>query len=170
MSIKISQVFEGLVSQQLPALRGLLIKARKFSTASEIDEFALLQTRLSEDMHPLIWQIQTACELILRGRDRLTNQEPSNLSFEQDDFETLIQRVESIESELSNLDSITLNLSADREFELPVGPDMLLTLSGRDYVLKFMLPNVYFHLTTTYAILRMKGVEIGKRDFMGPIL
>jgi len=170
MSIEISQVFDGLVSQQLPALKGLLIKAKAFTSANEYDDSALLQTRLSEDMHPLKWQIQTACELILRGRDRLTNHQPTNLNFEQDDFDALIQRVASIETELSTLDKNTLNLSADREFELPVGPDMVLTLSGRDYVLKFMLPNVYFHLTTTYAILRMKGVEIGKRDFMGPIL
>lgn len=168
MTITVSEVFNGLVSQQLPALVNILTKAKDFAKESGTSDANLLATRLHEDMHPLSWQLQTTVELIQRGADRLTNQDPSNLVLDENNFDDLISRIENITSEFAKLDSAALDQSANVEFKIPVGPEAHLTLTGRDYVLKFLLPNFYFHLTTTYDLLRMKGVPVGKRDYMGP--
>ncbi|GAA6136934.1 DUF1993 domain-containing protein [Arenicella sp. 4NH20-0111] len=168
MTIAVSDVFSGLITQQLAALISILGKANDYAKENNLTDKDLLATRLHEDMHPLSWQIQTSVELIQRGISRLTNQEPVNLVLDEPSFDKLILRIQSIKNELSNLNSTALNESADVVFEIPVGPDASLPLKGKDYVLKFMLPNVYFHLTTTYDLLRMKGVPVGKRDFMGP--
>ncbi|HVC38070.1 MAG TPA: DUF1993 family protein, partial [Gammaproteobacteria bacterium] len=56
--------------------------------------------------------------------------------------------------------------SEDKTISIPMR-DRTLTLKGMPYLLEYALPNLYFHVTTTYAILRHNGVEIGKRDFLG---
>ena len=168
MSLNISDIFTGLASQQIPALITILSKAREFAKETGISDKELLATRLHEEMHPLSWQLQTTVELILRGASRLVKQEPASLVLDEDSFDALIERITNIQIGLSNLDNAALNRSVDEIFDIPVGPDASLSLSGQDYVLKFLLPNVYFHLTTSYALLRMKGVDVGKRDFMGP--
>ena len=57
--------------------------------------------------------------------------------------------------------------AAERKIALPWKPGMV--LGGEDYLLQIIIPNVYFHLTTAYAILRANGVDIGKQDFLGPV-
>jgi hypothetical protein len=168
MSINISDIFTGLASQQIPALITILSKAKEFAQESGIADEELLATRLHDEMHPLSWQLQTTVELVQRGASRLLKQEPASLVLEEDNFEALIARITNIQSELLNLDNTVLNQSVNETFEIPVGPEASLSLTGQDYVLKFLLPNVYFHLTTSYALLRMRGVAVGKRDFMGP--
>lgn len=168
MSIKLSDIFDGLISQQIPALITILTKANSYAQQSDIADKELLSKRLHDDMHPLSWQLQTTVELIQRGLSRLLRQEPASLSLDEDNFDELIERIESIRDELANIDSTSLDKVADQMFEIPVGPDAVLSLTGQDYVLKFLLPNVYFHLTTSYDLLRTQGVPLGKRDFMGP--
>ena len=168
MSIEISDIFSGLASQQIPALISILSKANEHAKETGMTDKVMLAKRLHQDMHPLSWQLQTTVELIKRGASRLLKQEPANLVLDEDNFEALIGRITSIQNELSNLDTATLDQAADQTFEIPVGPDASLSLTGQDYVLKFLLPNVYFHLTTAYDLLRMQGVPVGKRDFMGP--
>ncbi len=168
MSIKLSDVFGGLTSQQLPALRTILAKAKAYADESGTEHKTLLAARLHDDMHPLSWQLQTTVELVSRGIDRMLNKEPVNLVLDEDNFDALITRIEGINAELSTLDQAALNQAAETVFEIPIGPDASLSLTGDDYVLKFLLPNVYFHLTTSYDILRMQGVPVGKRDYMGP--
>ena len=170
MSIKISDIFKGLTEQQLPALVTILTKAKDYAVESGIDDKSLLDTRLYEDMHPLSWQIQTTLELLLRGSARISGGEPEGLELQENDFAGLINRVEAIKLELEELDGATLDKNAQTVFKLPIGPEAFLELSGNDYVIKFLLPNVYFHLTTTYDLLRMKGVPLGKRDYVGPII
>jgi len=168
MSIKVSDVFSGLTSQQLPALLTILSKAKAYADELGINHNVMLATRLHEDMHPLSWQLQTTVELVARGLDRLLKNEPRNLVLDEDNFDALISRIEGMIAELSDLDQQALDQSADTMFEIPVGPETTLSLTGGDYVLKFLLPNVYFHLTTSYDLLRMQGVPVGKRDYMGP--
>jgi len=167
--MQISHVFDGLTSQQLSALINILNAAKKFAEESNTDHKQLLAARLYEDMHPLSWQLQTTVELIVRAADRLTMQEPTSLVLEEDNFDELIARVEQIKDTLLELDKAALDQSVDTVIEIPVGPEASLSLTGQDYVLKFLLPNVYFHLTTAYDLLRMQGVPLGKRDYMGPI-
>ena len=169
MNIKISEVFAGLSAQQLTALINILNKADEYSNETGTAQGELLDARLYEDMHPLSWQIQTSLELLARGGARLAGKEPGSVTLEERTFLQIVPRVEEVQSQLALLDSAALDQSGDKIVEIPVGPDATLKLSGNDYLLKFLLPNVYFHLSTTYDILRMSGVPLGKRDFLGPI-
>lgn len=169
MSIQISQVFQGLAQQQFPALLGILRKAQEYAAEQGVSEAELLQTRLIEDMHPLIWQIQTTVELCSRGAARLLGNEVKNVELSDGSIAEVIKQIKQLHESLLTLDTAGLDASSDKTFEIPIGPDAQLTLSGRDYVLKFLLPNVYFHLTTTYALLRQRGVDLGKRDFLGAV-
>lgn len=168
MSIQISQVFDGLVSQQILALIGILKKGQEHAKSKGIDDQELIGARLTEDMHPLLWQVQTALELITRGAERLMVSDLHSLELNETNFDALIARVESVHASLKDLNAAKLDASSDMVFVIPIGPEAKLTLTGRDYVLKFLLPNVYFHITTAYALLRMNGVDVGKRDYMGP--
>jgi len=120
-------------------------------------------------MHPLMWQFQTSLELSLRGLARLSGTEPPEVSLEGLDFDGIIDKVNEVKSILDKRDSEVLNQSEEKVFEIPAGPDTTISLSGKDYLLKFLLPNFYFHMTTAYALLRMRGVPLGKRDFLGPV-
>ena len=62
-----------------------------------------------------------------------------------------------------------IDAAVDREITFPLGPTNKGQMKGGDYLNHFVLPNVYFHCTAAYAILRQCGVEIGKPDFLGPI-
>ncbi|MFT5571967.1 MAG: hypothetical protein ACI9FR_000888 [Cryomorphaceae bacterium] len=166
--MSISEIFDGLIKQQIPALLTILEKGQQFAAEQSVDEADLLQARLADDMQPMLWQVQTTLELIARGANRLCHQELTSLSFEQNNLSDLINEVKLILSSLETMDREALNKSADTTYEIPVGPEATLSLTGQEYVLKFLLPNVYFHLTTTYALLRMKGLQLGKRDYMGP--
>jgi hypothetical protein len=169
MTIKISEIFRGLDTQQLAALIIILNKAGEYAKKSGTDQGELLDACLTEDMHPLSWQIQTALELLVRGGARLVGLEPGSVSLEEREFSKLVPRVKEIQSQLKQMDSTILDQIGDKIFEIPAGPDTTISLSGNDYVLKFLLPNFYFHLSTAYDILRMRGVPLGKRDFLGPI-
>lgn len=169
MTIKISEVFHGLNTQQLAALINILNKAGEHAKETGSDQGELLDARLTEDMHPLSWQIQTALELLVRGGARLVGLEPGSVLLEEREFSKLVLRVKEIQAQLTQMDSNILDQIGDKIFEIPAGPDTTISLSGNDYVLKFLLPNFYFHLSTAYDILRMRGVPLGKRDFLGPI-
>jgi len=167
MRIEISTIFTGIKAQQLPALIGILSKAKDYAEQANIDQAELLATRLTEDMHPLQWQIQATLQLALRGTMRLAGQEPEDLTIDENGFDAIIARVEQVLAQMEKFSDDVLNQHAIDVFEVPVGPDITMPMTGQEYALKFVLPNFYFHLTTSYNILRMKGVPLGKRDFLG---
>ena len=59
-----------------------------------------------------------------------------------------------------------LDGTEDKEITFPAGPGKTRTLSGQDYLTGWMLPNMYFHITTAYSILRHNGVDVGKIDYL----
>jgi len=167
MSIKIVDVANGLRSQQLSALKTILVRARDYSNESGVEATSLLETRLYPDMHPLSWQIQTVAELIQRGIARLRGEEPQALVLDENNFDALISRLETIQADLMDIDLSELDKAASKTIEFKAGPDNTLSFSSEDYVVKFLLPNIFFHLTTTYDLLRMSGVPLTKGDYMG---
>ncbi|MEM7360168.1 MAG: DUF1993 domain-containing protein [Pseudomonadota bacterium] len=169
MSIKISSVYNGILTQQFPALVTILKEAQAHAAEQGVSEQSLLDARLRDDMHPLLWQFQAVLDLAVRGSARLTGQEPPSFELDETNFADLISRIESVADELAGFDEAALDASSDKQFEIPMGPEASITLSGQDYILKFLLPNFYFHMTTAYAILRKEGVQLGKLHFLGPV-
>jgi len=90
-----------------------------------------------------------------------------NLPMEGDTFDALIKRVADCAAKVAAADDATIDGNAGMKISMPVGPEQTMELDGQTYVLSFFLPNLFFHITTAYNLLRMQGVAVGKRDYMG---
>ena len=95
--------------------------------------------------------------------------EPPKFDDNETTIEQLKARLQKTAEFLKTLDTKKIDASVDREITFPLGPVNKGQMKGDDYLNHFVLPNVYFHLTAAYAILRHCGVEIGKEDFLGAI-
>ncbi|WP_164117794.1 DUF1993 domain-containing protein [Sphingorhabdus sp. Alg239-R122] len=169
MSISISTIYKATTAQALGGLTGILAKARDHVNAAGAAEDDYLQSRIIEDMHPMIWQAQMISEFAVRGGARLSGKQTEDMvdiPFEESSFDDLIARVQTCLAMVMAYDDAVLDGAGDTEITMPIGPDQELTLTGQSYLLSFYLPNLFFHVTTAYDLLRGKGVEIGKRDFL----
>jgi hypothetical protein len=153
----------------LNALSGVLDKAQAHATAKKIDASVLLNSRLCPDMFALTRQVQIATDLAKNGASRLAGVEPPRYEDNETTIDQLKARLAKTVAYLKTLDTKKIDASADREINFPLGPTNKGQMKGDDYLNHFVLPNVYFHLTAAYAILRHCGVEIGKSDFLGAI-
>jgi hypothetical protein len=150
----------------LSNLVGILEKGAAHAAAKSIEPSVLINTRLYPDMFPLSRQVQIASDVARRGIARLASQEAPALEDNETTFPELIARLRTTVSYLETFKPEQIDGTEAKEILLPVGQETF-TFSGMSYLLGFILPNVYFHVTTAYDILRHCGVEIGKRDFLG---
>ena len=149
----------------LTQLNACLDKAAGFADAKKVEFTVLLNTRLIADQLPFLRQIQIACDTAKFGASRLTGKEaPTN-----DDKEaTLAEAKARIESTISYLHTFKpedFKGAEERKVTTPRWEGKWLT--GLEYAQHHVLPNLYFHVTTAYAILRANGVDIGKKDYLG---
>jgi hypothetical protein len=154
-------------SRMLTNLQTWLDKAEVHAQAKKFDPAVLLSARLAPDQLPLIRQIQIACDAAKNGTARLTaKQAPSFPDTEQ----TLAEIRARIEATLAFLATLTADdfTGADaRKFPIPNRGGKLAL--GRDHLFEQVIPNFYFHVTTSYAILRHNGVDLGKADYLGAL-
>jgi uncharacterized protein len=154
------------LARSLSNLSGILAKAAAHAEAKGIDPAVLLQARLYPDMFPLVRQVQIATDIARRGLARLAGVESTAMEDNEASLEALISRIETTVASLEGFLPEQLNGTETKPIELPIRSETL-HFSGQSFLLFFVLPNVYFHVTTAYAILRHNGVELGKRDFLG---
>ena len=169
MSFSMSQATIPALTIGLDALSGVLDKAQAFATAKKIDPSVLLNSRLAPDMFALTRQVQVATDLAKNGASRLAGVEPPRYEDNETTLDQLKARLAKTVAYLKSLDAKQIDGAADRQITFPLGPTNKGHMKGDDYLNHFVLPNVYFHLTAAYAILRHLGVEIGKQDFLGAI-
>jgi hypothetical protein len=169
MPFSMSQATLPALEIGLNALSGVLDKAAAFAAAKKIDPSVLLNTRLAPDMFPLARQVQIATDLAKNGASRLAGVEPPRYEDTETTIEQLKDRIAKTLAHLKTLDPKKIDAAGQRELTFPLGPVNKGQMKADDYLNHFMLPNVYFHLTAAYAILRHCGVEIGKQDFLGAI-
>jgi hypothetical protein len=169
MSFSMSQACLPGLQMGLNALSAVLDKAEAFATAKRIDPSVLLNTRLAPDMFPLVRQVQVATDLAKNGAARLAGVEPPRYEDNEKTIGELKARVAKTVAFFKTLDTKQIDGAADREIRFPLGPSNKGEMRGDDYLNHFVLPNVYFHLTAAYAILRHCGVSLGKEDFLGAI-
>ncbi|MPZ38079.1 MAG: DUF1993 family protein [Rhizobiales bacterium] len=153
----------------LNALSKVLDKAETFAASKKIDPSVLLNTRLAPDMFSLVQQVQVATDLAKNGAARLAGVEPPRYEDTETTIPQLKARIAKTVAYLKTLDQKQIDAAVDREIVFPLGPANKGQMTGGDYLNHFLLPNVYFHLTVAYAILRHCGVELGKPDFLGEI-
>src|SRR5258708_824164 len=169
MSFSMSQASLPALEIGLNALSGVLDKAQAFAAAKKIDASVLLNSRLAPHMFSLTRQVQLATDLAKNRASRPAGVEPPRYEDSETTIDQLKARLAKTVAHLKSLDSKKIDASGDREITFPLGPTNKGHMKGDDYLNHFVLPNVYFHLTAAYAILRHCGVDIGKTDFLGAI-
>lgn len=170
MTTALSHILKGSTAQAFRGLTTVLSKAKATAEAAGTADEAYLGARLFPDMNDLKWQVQMITEFAVRGAARMTGTAPDKLPdipMEGESFDALIQRVSECAAKVAAADDATIDGNAGMEISMPVGPEQTIDLDGQTYVLSFFLPNLFFHVTTAYNLLRMQGVAIGKRDYMG---
>ena len=166
MAITIYDQLVPVFSQMLSALDKVLTKAETDAAARKIDLEVLANGRLAPDMLPLTRQIQIMTDQVKGGASRLAGVEPPKWADEEKTFADLHARVAKTLEHLQAFKPEQFDGAETRAIELKF-PNATLNFTGKEYLLKFVVPNFYFHYTTAYAILRHNGVPIGKRDFLG---
>ncbi len=162
-------MYEASVPQLMRSLNNLIAILEKGAThaeAKKIDPAVLLNSRLYPDMLPLAKQVQIASDIARRGVARLAGLDAPKIEDNETTFAELIARLQQVNAYLREFTAAQIDGAEARAITLPVGKETM-NFEGLPYLLYFILPNVYFHVTTAYAILRHSGVEIGKKDYLG---
>lgn len=156
----------GSAIRGLTNLDAILDKAAAFAEARKIDPSVLLNARLAPDMFPLTRQVQIACDMTKGAAARLTGSEVPSYPDTEATIAELKARIAKTLAFVNGFDASKYAGSEDRDIVLKTRAGEL-NFKGLDYLRDYVLPNLYFHVTMTYAILRHNGVEIGKNDFLG---
>ncbi len=165
MTISMFAVVSSLV-RSMQNLVHILEKGAAHSEAKQIDQSIFLQSRLYPDMFPLVKQVQIVSDVSRRGVARLAGVEAPAMEDKETTFAELIDRIKRTIVFIESLTPEQINGTEEKEITMTMR-DMTLKFSGINYLLGFVVPNVYFHITTAYDILRHNGVELGKIDFLG---
>ena len=166
MPLSMYQASVPVLIRALTALQGVLEKGKAHATAKGTDEANYVAMRLIPDMLPLSAQVGIACDIAKRGTARLAGVEPPVHSDDMASFDDLKARCQLTIEYLKTFTPDQIDGTEEKEviLQTPMG-DMKFT--GKDYVFGFMIANVHFHSTMTYALLRGAGVEIGKANYLG---
>ena len=157
-----------LFVRQLTNLSAILAKAEAHCTAAGVDPRDLLDTRLAPDMLPFPRQVQIASDAAKGAVARLSQVENPGFADTESTFAELRQRIAKTLDFVNAAEPRAFEGSELREVVIQAGQNEL-RFSGQDFLLHFALPNFFFHVTTAYAILRSKGVPLGKVDYLrGP--
>jgi uncharacterized protein len=166
MSLSMYDASVPVFARALRNLDQVLAKGEAHARERGVEPGVLLQTRLIFDMLPLVRQVQIACDMATRGAARLAGVEPASFEDNETSFDQLHERVARA---IAYIEGFTpeqfvgsetravsfMSRKGERRFE------------GQAYLFDFVLPNLYFHATTAYDLLRQSGVAIGKADFLG---
>jgi len=166
MTISMYQASIPVLIRTLNNLVTILEKGAKYAETKKIDPSVLINSRLSPDMFPLSKQVQIASDIANRGAARLAEVEAPKFEDNENTFPQLIDRIQKTISYLNTFKPEQIDGSEEKTVTLQMR-DNTLSFQGMPYLLYFVLPNVYFHVTTAYDILRHCGVEVGKQDFLG---
>lgn len=151
----------------LSNLAAILKKGEEYADAKKVEHQVLLNSRLFVDMYPLTRQVQIATDMSKGAGARLAAIEIPKYEDNETSFAELQARIAKTIAFLDAINPEQLEGAEAREITMTIRKADL-KFNGQDYLLKWVLPNVYFHVTTAYNILRHNGVELGKQDFLGP--
>jgi hypothetical protein len=168
MSISLYDVSIPIFTLSLNNLAAILDKAETYAGAKKVDAKVLPQARLIADMLPLSAQIQIACDTAKGAAARLAGIAVPKHEDTEATITELKARVGKTLDFIKTIKPAQLQGAETREIVLEF-PSNTLKFTGVNYLTNFVLPNFFFHVTMAYALLRKNGVDLGKRDFLGPI-
>jgi len=168
MTISMHSASVPIFARMLGNLLTWLDKAEAHATARKFDPSVYLSSRLAPDMLPFTNQIQIACDAVKFGVARLSGVEAPKFADDEASLADLRTRVRKTIDFIQSVPAAQIDGTEDKDVVVP-RRDGSMTLKGEAYLKNFVLPNFFFHVTTTYALLRLNGVELGKADFLGPM-
>ncbi len=168
MTISMHSASVPIFARMLGNLLTWLDKAEAHAIARKFDPSVYLASRLAPDMLPFTNQIQIACDAVKFGVARLSGVEAPKFADDEASFADLRTRVRKTIDFIQSVPAAQIDGTEDKDVVVP-RRDGSMTLKGEAYLKNFVLPNFFFHVTTTYSLLRHNGVELGKGAFLGPM-
>jgi hypothetical protein len=167
MTISMYQASVPPFIRALNNLAAILEKGAAHAQARKIDETVLLNSRLYPDMFPLSRQVQIVTDTARSGAGRLAGVDFPSYEDKEATFQDLVQRVRNTVAYLESLKPPQIDGGEEKTISWQTRSSSK-SMPGLPYLMSHLLPNIHFHVTTAYAILRHNGVELGKKDFLGP--
>jgi uncharacterized protein len=168
MKISVQSQSIDIFTHALGNLSAILEKGAVYAAAKKFDSNVLVGSRLAPDMLPLSRQVQIACDISKNSSARLAGIDPPRFEDNEKTIEELRARIAKTIDYLKSIPAGAFEGAEDRDIKVPAG-ERTLEFKGLAYLQSWALPNVFFHVTTAYNILRHNGVEIGKRDYLGSL-
>jgi hypothetical protein len=166
MSISMYQASVPVFLRNLDILSTLLAKAAAHAEENKIDPSVFINARLAPDMFPLSAQIQSASDAAKSGSARLAGVPVPSFADTETTFDELQARIEKTKAFLQTLTAAQIDGTEEKTITVKMRANEV-SWAGQSYLLTFVLPNFFFHVTTAYDILRHNGVKVGKRDYLG---
>lgn len=152
--------------RNLDNLKHILQQGEAYAEQKKVAPEVLLNSRLAVDMYPLSRQVQLVSDMSKGVGARLAGVEMPQYEDNETSFDMLYARIDKTVAFLSHIQPAQLEGAENKEVVLTIRK-VDLTFTGLDYLQKWAMPNVYFHTTTAYNILRHSGVPLGKTDYLG---
>jgi hypothetical protein len=154
-------------TESLKTVEVWLDKAERQAAARKFDIGVLMADRLAPDMKDFVYQVQSACDYVKGAAAWLSGQTPPRHEDNERTVGEIRDRIRKTVAFVESVKEQQYEGAKERRvgFTWAPGKDM----AGDDYLLQMIIPNVYFHLSMAYAILRHNGVDVGKMDFLGQL-
>ena len=157
----------GQMKKMLGQLDKWLEAATAYAQSKSFDPNVFVGLRLAPDQFAFARQVQSACDTAKLAAARLAGKDAPTHPDTEQTLEELRARVRTVVAYLEGFSAKDFNAAATRVITQPRWEGKV--MSGADYFLEHAVPNFFFHITHAYAILRHNGVNIGKRDYLGPL-
>lgn len=167
MTLSMHSASAPILTRMLGNLNTWLVKAQTHAELKKFDSANYLSMRLAPDMLPFASQVRIATDVARLAVSRLANAEYPRLADDETTLEALAERVRKTIAFVESIEPAQLDGSDAREIVLPQRSGDPLNFTGESFLQRWALPNLFFHTTMTYALLRQAGVELGKADYLG---
>ncbi|MGA9658611.1 MAG: DUF1993 domain-containing protein [Asticcacaulis sp.] len=164
--INMYQASVPVVLRALTNLQGILTKAQGWAEEKNVKEETVLGARLALDMLPFAKQIQLVSDTAKGAAARLGGVDNPSYEDNEASFAELQARLQKTIDFIKSVPEANFEGSETREIVMKF-PNRTIEFVGLAYLTGFVIPNLFFHVTTAYAILRHNGVPLGKSDYLG---
>jgi uncharacterized protein len=147
-------------------LSHILDKGAANAEARKFEPSVLMSARFAPDMLPLTRQVLIACDGAKNGVARISGVEAPKFEDNEASIPELKARIQKTLDFLASIKPENLDGTEDKDITFPIGKDATRTMKGQAYLMTWVMPNFFFHITTAYALLRHNGVDLGKRDYL----
>ena len=166
MALSMYEISIPLFIHNFNILSRILLKAEKDAEKRNIDKIVFLNARLAPDMLPLVKQIQIGTDMVRLGVGRLADIKAPSFKDNERTFSDIQKRIKKTITYLEKIKTNKMDGSDLKPIEFSIRKRVFKFKNGHIYLSDWIIPHFFFHMTTSYNILRANGVNLGKRDFV----